>query len=110
MDSHIEDGSTVRDDSTDAISTEPEDDGNKATRLEIIIREFCKPNSIGLRKTYERHCRDPSKMTPRTLWALYLFRKGLIETRSLDVIRKTAIESILQQVPMAVLAKVTKPK
>ena len=82
----------------------------KEEGLEEVIQDVIRGRTPGLRKLFERHCRNPQAMRPRTLWYLYLlFCKYTEDTSGLYTGRLVALREVLSLVPREIKTQVERP-
>jgi len=74
--------------------------------LNEIVKDMGLGRTVNTKKIFHRHMYDPTQMTAKTLWALYLVREEYRKEVAYRRLRLDLIERILKWVPHSVKSKV----
>lgn len=74
--------------------------------LTEIRKDMGRGRSLGTNQLFQKHLENPSKMSAKTLWSLYLIREAYRTEASYKRLRLEVIEKVLRHVPMSVKSKV----
>ncbi len=74
--------------------------------LNEIVKDMGLGRTVNTKKIFHRHMYDPTQMSAKTLWALYLIREEYRKEAAYRRLRLDLIERILKWVPHSVKSKV----
>lgn len=76
------------------------------TILTEIRKDMGRGRTVSVNQLFQKHLENPSTMSAKTLWSLYLIREAYRTEASYRRLRLEVIEKILRHVPMSVKSKV----
>ena len=74
--------------------------------LTEIRKDMGRGRTQSVNKLFQKHLENPSTMSTKTLWSLYLVREAYRKEAAYKRLRLELIERILKQVPHSVKSKV----
>lgn len=82
-----------------AVTNERTDDEIDPQMLKVVIDTICTGVTQGLKQRFRSHCENPSKITPRTAWALLRLKDKLSKDPAYNKLRIETIDALLRRAP-----------